>query len=133
MISLLYHKLLFPTRTAPRPVLKEIIPLINVITKPHLLGIQLDVPAREWKMFEKNYPNDVERQMTEVITYWQNNTADCSWEALANAVEQMGNYGNLVERLRKLHSKHVQVENVDSSEVSMVVSKTVEKAASKAR
>ena len=81
--------------------------------------------------FEKNHPKDVDRQMTEVIKYWYNNNGDCSWEALAKAVEQMGSHRNLVKRLRELHSNHVQVENVNSSEV--VVSRTVEKTAAKAR
>lgn len=69
--------------------------------------------------------------MTEVIKYWYNNNSDCSWEALAKAVERMGSHRNLVKQLRELHSNHVQVENVNSSEV--VVSRTVEKTAAKAR
>ena len=38
--------------------------------------------------------------MTEVIKYWLRNSADCSWEALASAVEKMGGHGNLAKKLR---------------------------------
>jgi hypothetical protein len=38
--------------------------------------------------------------MAEVIEYWLHNSSDCSWEALAGAVEKMGVHRNLVEKLR---------------------------------
>ena len=100
-----------------------------MITDPQELGIQLDVPDHELDKFENNYPQNVDRQLIEVIKYWQKNKNDCSWEALANAVERVGKYGNLVKELREKHSKHVQVRNVED-----VADKTVrEKTATKAR
>ena len=93
------------SNTAPEPELKEIIPVIKVITEPHQLGIQLEVPTHKLNEFEINYPKDVNRQMTEVIEYWRNNAGDCSWEALANAVDKMGQYGKLVIQLRDWHLK----------------------------
>jgi hypothetical protein len=50
---------------------------------------------------EENYPRDVGRQMAEVIEYWQRNNSDCSWEALARAVEKMGGHGNLVKKTQR--------------------------------
>ena len=41
--------------------------------------------------------------MAEVINYWLRNSTECSWEALASAVEKMGGHGNLVKRLRDRH------------------------------
>ena len=66
--------------------------------------------------------------MTEVIKHWlRNNTDDqCSWEALANAVEKMGKYGNLVKELRKQHS-------ISASQNEVMKSKSVGKTAAKAR
>ena len=61
--------------------------------------------------------------MVEVIKYWHNNADDCSWEALANAVEKMDKYGNLVKRLREWHSKPAG-QNV---KVEVVVNNPVEK------
>ena len=104
-----------------------------MITEPYTLGIYLGVPLHELDKIEKNH-KDVDRQMIEVIKYWQNNTpgpGDCSWKALANAVDKMDKYGNLVKQLRDRHSTHVQMENVDSSEVEVV--KSVNETAAKAR
>ena len=41
--------------------------------------------------------------MAEVIKYWLRNSSDCSWGALATAVEKMGGHGNLVEKLKDKH------------------------------
>ena len=100
---------------------------LKVITEPHQLGIYLSVPTHELEKFEKNHPKDVDRQMAEVIKYWHNNADDCSWEALANAVEKMGRYDNLVKRLRERHSKPA------GQNVEVVVNEPVEKTAAIAR
>ena len=65
--------------------------------------MQLGIESHELKKIEKNYPRDVDRQMAEVIEYWLRNNSDCSWEALASAVEKMGGHGNLAKMLRDRH------------------------------
>lgn len=75
---------------------------LSEITQSHLLGVQLGIDAHELEKIEKNYPRDVDRQKLEAIKYWQRNSEDCSWAALATAVEKMGGHGNLVKRLRDL-------------------------------
>ena len=102
-----------------------------MITDPHQFGKHLGVPAHELNKIEKNHPNDVNRQMTEVIKYWQNNADDCSWRTLANAVERMGTYGNLVKKLREQHSESAGQNEVVKSKP--VITKAVEKTAAKAR
>ena len=99
--------------------------------EPHQLGIFLCVPPHELDKFEKDHPNDVNRQMTEVIKYWDNNADDCSWEALANAVQKMGKYGNLVKSLREQHSKPVG--GVETGVTNKTAEKTMEKTAAKTR
>ena len=99
-----------------------------MITEPYQLGIHLSVPTDELDKFEKNHHKDVDRQMIEVIKYWHNNADDCSWEALANAVEKMDKYGNLVKRLREWHSKPV-----GQNAAEVVVNKPVKKTAAVAR
>jgi hypothetical protein len=92
------------------------------------------VPAPELSKIEKNHLNDVDRQMAKVIEYWQNNTVsvDCSWVALANAVERMGKYGNLVKKLKERHSRSAGQNEVVKSKP--VVNKPVpEKTAAKSR
>lgn len=96
---------------------------VKTIVEPHQLGIFLCVPPHELEKIEKDHLKDVNRQMAEVIKYWYYNTDDCSWEALANAVEKMDKYGNLVKELRERQLKPVG--GIDS----MVVNKTAEKTA----
>ena len=85
------------------PQLSDIISALKEITEPHELGIHLGIETYELKMFEKNYPQDINRQKMEVLEHWLRNSSDCSWEALASAVEKMGRYGNLVKTLRDRH------------------------------
>ena len=117
--------------TAPIPELGKIIEAIKVITDPHQFGIHLGVPAHELDKFEKNYPTNVDRQMTEVIKYWRNNADDCSWRTLANAVERMGAHGNLVKKLREQHSESTGQNEV--MKLKPVITKPEEKTAVKAR
>ena len=88
------------------PKLGEIISTIKDISSPYELGIHLGIEDSELDKIEKNYPRDVERQKLEAIKYWQRNF-NCSWEALANAVEKMRCHRNLVKQLRELHLKAV--------------------------
>ena len=85
------------------PLLGDIVSSLEEITKPHKLGIHLGVETHKLEKIEENHPRDVDRQMTEVIKHWQRNNTDCSWGALASAVEKMGGHGNLVKKLGDRH------------------------------
>ena len=87
------------------PQLGDIVSALKEITNPYLLGINLDVEEYQLKKIEQNYPQNIDRQMAEVISYWLRNSSDCSWGALASAVEKMGRYRNLVKTLRDRHKK----------------------------
>jgi hypothetical protein len=82
------------------PQLREIISALEEITDPYILGLHLGILSHELKKIEKNFPRDVDRQMAEVIENWQRSSSNCSWEALASAVKEMGGHGNLVKKLR---------------------------------
>ena len=104
--------------TAAVPKLGDIISALKEITDPHELGIHLGIEAYELEKFEKNYPRDVERQKLEAIKHWQRNFKS-SWEALADAVEKMGNHRNLAEQLRDMHLeavKNVETRVVDKTQ-----------------
>ena len=100
------------------PKLGDIISNIKDISSPYELGVHLGIDEHELDKIEVNYPRDVERQKLEAIKYWLRNF-DCSWEALADAVEKMRRHGNLVKLLRELHSKavgnHVEAGIVDKT------------------
>ena len=85
------------------PQLRDIVSALKEITKPYLLGVHLGIEMYELKKIEENYPRDIDRQMAEVINHWLRNSSDCSWEALASAVEKMRDHGNLVKNLRHRH------------------------------
>ena len=87
------------------PQLQDIISTLKEITEPHILGIHLGIERYKLEQIEKKFPRDVDRQMAEVVAFWLRNNTDCSWGALASAVEKMGGYGNLVKRLRDRHIK----------------------------
>ena len=82
------------------PQLGDIVSALKEITNPYLLGINLGIEPYELEKIEKNYPRDVDTQIAKLIAFWLSNSSDCSWGALASAVEKMGGHGNLVKRLR---------------------------------
>ena len=81
--------------------LADILAALTEITDPYQLGIQLKVDLAELDTIEKNHPENVGRQKTEVIKYWLRNSPDASWTTLASAVERMGGHARLVETLRE--------------------------------
>ena len=83
------------------PSLSDIEVELKAVTDYYQLGLHLEVSREALKKIEENYPK-VERRKSEVISYWKDNFEDCSWEALANAVEKMEGHANLVRRLRAL-------------------------------
>ena len=82
------------------PPLNEIVSAIKEITDPHGLGVQLRVEDYQLEIFERNHQGDVERQKIEVIKHWMRNS-ECSWDALASAIEKMRKHGKLVKQLRE--------------------------------
>ena len=69
--------------------------------KWHHLGIQLEIPPATLSTIESDHPRDAQRCMTEVITRWLRNAPEHSWEKLTEALEAMGGYKVLVEKLRR--------------------------------
>ena len=82
------------------PELAEIVHLLNPLADKYFaLGIQLGIKIQQLRSIESNYP-DVSRRLTETISLWQeNNTGECSWSALAEAVKRIGGHDGLVEQL----------------------------------
>ena len=69
--------------------------------KWYQLGVQLEIPPATLSTIQCDHPYDVQGCMTEVINRWLRNTPECSWEKLAQAVEAMGDYAALAEKLRQ--------------------------------
>ena len=81
--------------------MREIEPLLREITDAYHLGVHLGVPAEKLKEFERDYPRDIARQRTETVSYWRDNCDNATWDGLAEAVEKLGDHGNLVTKLRE--------------------------------
>ena len=47
----------------------------------------LDVPQGRFSTFETNHPNNADRVLIDVITYWIDNK-EASWDKLATALEE---------------------------------------------
>ena len=87
--------------------LKEIQNELNEMeaAKWHQLGIQLEIPQAILSTIESDHPHDAQRCRTEAINWWFRNTPECSWAKLAEAVEMMGGYAVLAEKLREKMSQ----------------------------
>ena len=85
--------------------LADVLAALTEVTKSYELGIQLKIDLAELDSIEKNHPQDIDRQKTEVIKYWLRNSPDASWTTLANAVKRMGGYARLVGRLKSKEVK----------------------------
>ena len=86
------------------PELSEVVHILNPIADKYFnLGIQLGVKIQQLKTIESNstMSHDQLRCLTEMINLWQENTTgECSWSALATAVERIGGHNKLAKELR---------------------------------
>ena len=101
---ILFSSFCFPV--APL-TLKDIQNELREVTaaKWYQLGVQLGISPATLSTIASDYPLDAQRCMTEVILWWLQNAPECSWAKLAQAVEAMGGYAALAERLRQKHPK----------------------------
>lgn len=54
----------------------------------YAIGIYLKVPHEWLNEIEYNYPQNVTRQLSAMIDKWMNNSNNCTWKALINAVKK---------------------------------------------
>ena len=87
--------------------LAEVLTVIEEITRPYQLGIQLKIDSSTLKTIEKNHHGDIGRQKVEVIDYWLRTSPDASRTTLANAVKGMGGHDRLAKSLasREINKK----------------------------
>ena len=69
------------------------------------LGVQLKIPPATLNTIERDHPHDAQRCMTEVMNRWLQNAPESSWAKLAQAVEAMGGYVALAEKLTQKTSQ----------------------------
>ena len=93
--------LAFCQPTAPdTPTLKELKNALKSVLDWHLLGVNLDLKNHQLKTIEKNHRGDDERCRTEMLICWLDNTTTPTWEAVAEALDQMeqGRIANAIRR-----------------------------------
>ena len=83
--------------------MREIENELSDVTEWHILAVQLELPPATWKQIEKDYSEN-KRRKTEVLLWWLQN-AQVSWEKLACALDNMGGYNNVAQKLRKKTSQ----------------------------
>ena len=103
---ILFSSFCFPVASTPL-TLKDIQNELKEMTaaKWYQLGVQLGIPPATLSTIQFDHPRDAQRCMTEVISWWLRNSPECSWAKLAEAVEAMGGYAALAERLRQKTSQ----------------------------
>ena len=65
------------------------------------LGVQLGLRPPTLREILKNYPLDTERCKQEVLHVWLHSTPEASWKSLAQAVQALGRYESLAQKLRR--------------------------------
>ena len=75
------------------PSLKALTNELKSVTDWHLLGVSLDLKPHQLKEIENNYHGDTKRCKTEVLICWLDNTTNPTWEAVAEALDQMDAHG----------------------------------------
>ena len=65
------------------------------------LGVHLGIRPAKLREIEKDHPGDVHHCKFEILDWWHRNAKEVSWNALANALEKMGGYGALAQKLRR--------------------------------
>ena len=78
----------------------EIVYALNPLAYKYFeLGTQLEIEHQQLKAIENQYKDNQSRCLIEVIALWQKITGECSWSALAKAVERVGGNDNLAKEL----------------------------------
>ena len=95
----------FSAASTPLTVKKIQNELREMTAEWYQLGVQLEIPPATLNTIERDHPRDAQRCMTEVITRWLRNATECSWAKLAQAVEAMGGYVALAEKLTQKTSQ----------------------------
>ena len=54
------------------------------------LGLLLGVPAGRIQTFITNRPHNADGELMDVITYWNDNDGEASWDRLATALKKCG-------------------------------------------
>ena len=65
------------------------------------LGVQLGLRPPTLSEILNTYPLNTERCKQEVLHVWLRSTPEASWKSLAQAVQALGRYESLVQKLRR--------------------------------
>ena len=65
------------------------------------LGVQLGLRPPTLREIQKNYPHDTEQCRREMLDLWLRSTPQASWKSLAQAVQALGRYTSLAQKLRR--------------------------------
>ena len=64
------------------------------------LGVQLGLRPPTLREIQKNYPLNTEQCRREMLDLWLCSTPEASWKSLAQAVQALGRYTSLAQKLR---------------------------------
>ena len=70
----------------------------------HKLGLYLNIEDNRLQRIKHENQLNPDQQLSDIIAYWKRNGKDCSWGALATALEKVEGYANLVCTLRGLEA-----------------------------
>ena len=84
------YKYVTSSTTVPAtPTLQLLIYELSSVENWHLLGVNLGLMGHQLRKIEHTYHGDSKRCKTEALDLWQRNARNCTWEAVAKALDLM--------------------------------------------
>ena len=97
--------------------INNIVSLLRDVSRPVELGLQLGIDYGTLQRIEKENRSDIGRQIIEVINFWLENFAECSWGTLARAIRNLGGHDLLADRILKQMGKEQSTQLKPSGEL----------------
>ena len=85
--------------------LRDIQNELGDVTDWYQLGVQLGISTADLDQIQMNCPRNAQQCKTKVLDLWLRNVPECSWAKLAQAVEAIGGYALLADKIRKKTSQ----------------------------
>lgn len=77
------------TTVPATPTLRLLVYELSSVEDWHLLGVNLGLKGHQLRGIEKTYHGDSIRCKTEALDLWQRNAKNCTWEAVARALDRI--------------------------------------------
>ena len=75
------------TTGSATPTLQLLVYELSSVENWHSLGVNLGLKGHQLREIEQTYHGNSKRCKTETLDFWQRNNRNCTWEAIARALD----------------------------------------------